>query len=228
MPKPSEQPQDPVWEAYQAGKQIDAAYHQFRKHQHDEAWNEAMSEGVGMLGKVQRGIQLHEGPDAQGDARWISLKDSLQRGLKDSLQRELSDDDVLALLTWLRPKLKGINEWYKENYQQKAEKLGHHLTACIQYPKNLVSETKRWGDCPDNFLRWLTLAWFYSKEGPKPNTMQAIKWSRRAAIHIATLNGHPDAEEKKANLGLTPDQITQAEALIKELLEKYPQAKNAR
>jgi hypothetical protein len=220
MPDPPKQPQDPAWEAYQAGKQIEAVYHQFRKHQHDEAWNEAGAQAVGMLNRVRRGIQLHEGQDAQGDARWI--------GLKNSLKEQLSNDNGLALLKWLRPKLKGLNSWYKENYQQKAGNLGQHLAACMQYPKNLVSETKRWGDCPDNFLRWLTLAWFYSKEGPKPNTMQAIKWSRRAAIHIATLNGHPSAEERKASLELTPDQITKAEALIKELLEKYPQANNSR
>ena len=137
--------------------------------------------------------------------------------LKDSLQRGLSNGNVLDLLKWLRPRLKGLNSWYKENYQQKAEKLGYHLAACMQYPKSLVSETKRWGDCPDNFLRWLTLAWFYSEEGPKPNFRQAIKWSRRAAIHIATLNGHPSAEERKASLELTPDQITKAKALIKEM-----------
>ena len=220
MPEHTEQPQDPVLEAYMVGEQIDAAYHQFRRHQHDEAWNEAGTQALSLLDAVQRGIQLHEGPDAHGDSRWI--------GLKDSLQRELSDGNGLSRLKRLRPQLMGIKEWYKENYQQKAENLGHHLTMCINYPKNLEGETSRWGDCPDNFLRWLTLAWFYSKKGPKPNSWKEKKWSHKAAIHIATLNGHPSAEVKKDSLELTPCQITQAEALIKELLEKYPQAKNVR
>ena len=166
---------DPVGEAIQAGEQIDAAYHQFRKHQHDEAPIEAGTQALEMLDAVQKGIHLHEGENTQRDERLGFLK--------FSLQMQLGNGHVPLLLKWLRPRLKGLNDWYKENYQQKADNLGSHVGTSSQYPKNLESETKRWGDCPDNFLRWRTLAWFFSENGPKPNSKRAFKWSHRVAIH---------------------------------------------
>ena len=163
---------DPINHAVQIQELIDVAWNQLRSEVYKENSAGIITQALALLEAVCKGVEIHEGPCRTRDASFA--------GLKAFLEQRLDDNSGSISLLKLKKCLNGIRAWYKENHQNKAEKLGSLFSIAMSYNKDLEEELRREA-IPRNCLTRRMLVYFYHQTGKYQNINKALLYEQELA-----------------------------------------------
>ena len=146
--------EDPIVRALEMSKKVASTYAQYKELNREGKQAMAGAGAMEMLDAVHEAIGHHDGK--------ISAAYSKMAGLKDSLEQQLKNGTARKLLVQLKPKLKGLTQWYEATYGAQAKQLNNLFAQARIRSRQLDQLIEQEGTLPLNRLALATLAYFYS------------------------------------------------------------------